>query len=44
MWVGLSRSAFSADAATGTRANSKASEKAANEVKARILLVELLAF
>jgi hypothetical protein len=39
MWVGLSRSAFSADAATGTSASNKAKKKEANEVKARILLV-----
>jgi len=42
--MGLSRSAFSADAATGTMAISSAREKEANEVKARILLVELMAF
>jgi hypothetical protein len=44
MFIGLSRSAFSADAATGTMANASMSEKAANEVKARILLVKLMAF
>jgi hypothetical protein len=44
MLVGFSRSAFSADAATGTMAINKASEKEANEVKARILLVGVLAF
>jgi hypothetical protein len=44
MLVGFSRSAFSADAATGTMAISNASEKEANEVKARILLVVLMAF
>jgi hypothetical protein len=44
MWVGFWRSAFSADAATGAMANTRASVKEANEVKARILLVKLMAF
>jgi hypothetical protein len=38
MVMGLLRSAFSADAATGTMANTSAMEREANEVKARILL------
>jgi hypothetical protein len=44
MLVGFSRSAFSADAATGKIAITDASKKEANEVKARILLVVLQAF
>jgi hypothetical protein len=42
--MGLLRSAFSADAATDTMANKSASEREANEVKARILLIKLVAF
>jgi hypothetical protein len=41
MVMGLSRSAFSADAAAGMNAKAQAMKKAADEVKARKLLVRL---
>jgi hypothetical protein len=41
MLMGLSRSAFSADATAGMNAKAQAVKKAANEVKARKLLVRL---